>query len=112
MSESIQDKLHKIRLGLGDLKTLHTNLAEAINKRVERIKVNGKLEGSGKDEIRLLARIDQLKCALRDRCNEIANHPDLQEKGRKSLRDVSETMGRLKDIDLTFPTLDKGTEGE
>jgi hypothetical protein len=100
--DKFKDALHKILLGLGDLKTLHVELANAVGKRCDRIKKTGVLEFPSKDEVRFLARIDQLRCVIRQRCKEASALTGISDEGRKHLKNVMDTLGRLKDIDLTF----------
>jgi hypothetical protein len=100
--DKFKEALHLILLGLNDLKTLHVELANAVVKRCERIKTSGKLENPGKDEVRALARIDQLRCVIKSRCKDAAAIQGVAEKDRKHLNVVMETMGKLKDINLTF----------
>lgn len=100
-AESFPDALHKITLGLGDLKELRVELANAINVRCERIKATRKLENPSKDEVRTLARIDQLRSALRDRCKAASLLPGVTQEQRLSLQSVSDTLSCMKEIDLT-----------
>jgi hypothetical protein len=103
MSEgNFQDALHLILLGLGDLRTLHVQLAAAVNKRLVLIQKTGVLQRPSKEEVCVLARIDQLRCAIRQRCKDAAKIDGTLEKDRKALGDVVTTIGNLKEIDLTM----------
>lgn len=100
--DKFKEALHLILLGLNDLKTLHVLLADAVTKRCDQIKKSGVLQSPSKEEVRLLSRIDQLRCAIRQRCRDAAAIAGISEQDRKHLADVIDTLGRLKDIDLTL----------
>jgi len=103
VNESTEEKMYKVLLGLGDLKLLHYELSKAIGSRLDRIKQSGKLEKPGKNEVCFLASIDRLKCAIRDRCQEITKLPDMGVETRKNMENVQKTLGRLGDISLDWP---------
>lgn len=103
MNETVEEKMYKVLLGLGDLKSLHYSLSNAIGCRLDRIKQSGKLEKPGKNEVCFLACIDRLKCAIRDKCSEILKLPDIGDKTRENMEGVQKTLGNLGDIGLDWP---------
>jgi hypothetical protein len=93
-----EEAIHLVLLGLKDLQTLHVKLADEIGKRA---RINN-LKPS-KLEVSLLARIDRLRCQLRDMAEDGLKIDELSRKNTRIFMDVIETVTRkLQDIDLTL----------